>query len=139
MVRLNTRWVVGHGLVTEALKLVAQCIHQAVEELLLVVQRLQGCTVLRIQPEAIFVLNLFAMASISFAGNLLHGLSQICQSLAHLEDLSLNVGRCLSLSLGSSALGWLRSIDEGLQVRGRLLLWRCLLLLQHRLPRALGT
>ena len=38
LVRLNACWIVGHGLVTEALKLVAQRIHQAVEELLLVVQ-----------------------------------------------------------------------------------------------------
>ena len=59
---------------------------------------------LRIQSEAIFVLNLFAMASVSFAGNLLHGLGQVCQGLAHLEDLSLDVGRCHGLWLGGAAL-----------------------------------
>ena len=78
LVRLSACWVVRHSLVTEVLKLVAQRVHQVVEELFLVVQRLQGSTVLRIQSEAIFVLNLFAMASVSFAGNLLHGLGQVC-------------------------------------------------------------
>lgn len=104
------------SLVSEGRELLTEGGHVAIKILLLVVQGFQGSSVLRVQTEASLahVVGL-SLSRVSICGDRLHYLSQISQSLAHLQDLSLHIH--WSRSFGrSSFLSSPRRIDELLEV-----------------------